>query len=393
MSRQRPPTTPPPSEQKISEEAAEWYLRMSSAQLDPKDGFPNTIARNVAFRKWYLRSAQHLHAFLDICEIHHVSQNVDSGHAVDIQELFGDGKDIVMARSRRPIVTGTAPPPARRSAFTYFARAAALILFLSALFLAGERLKDSPEYYATKEGEREIVTLEDGTTLTLNSSTRLSVVFGLHRQEVQIFSGEVLFDVRHDVNRPFKVVTRGIVLEDLGTQFDVYAHQTGTTISVLNGRVRLSCECVDGASGATSKLDGRSLTSTTHSVSGILGPNDQAEVTSVGGTDSFAAHVLTPDQLHTAIAWRDGEIIFDNLPLARAVEESNRYNRQKLVIDDASIVALPVTGHFTDRNINSFPASVSKIDGVEATMAPSTGGGIAGVIHLRAKGPAASVSH
>src|SRR5262249_8842493 len=47
-----------------------------------------------------------------------------------------------------------------------------------------------------------------------------------------------------------------------------------------------------------------------------------------------------------ALAWADGRLIFENNPIAEAVQEFNRYNRVQLHIADPQLARRPVSGVF-----------------------------------------------
>lgn len=92
-------------------------------------------------------------------------------------------------------------------------------------------------------GQRIEVTLSDGTSVWLNSGSRLEYpsVFGRHRREVKL-TGEAMFEVTHDAGHPFVVETFASDVEVLGTKFNVEADaETGSfSTTLLEGRVRLT---------------------------------------------------------------------------------------------------------------------------------------------------------
>src|SRR6185437_8388698 len=70
---ERPSNTPP--DNRLNEEAAEWFLRMSASEPDLDDApYSGTRARNTAFLEWCSQSSEHLQAFLDMCEIDYRAQ-------------------------------------------------------------------------------------------------------------------------------------------------------------------------------------------------------------------------------------------------------------------------------------------------------------------------------
>jgi hypothetical protein len=96
--------------------------------------------------------------------------------------------------------------------------------------------------YATGIGEQRTVTLSDGSTVELNSQSRLRVAFHPHERDVELLEGQALFHVAHDRTRPFLVQSEGAKVRAVGTQFDVYRKSDGTVITVVEGRVAVMPE-------------------------------------------------------------------------------------------------------------------------------------------------------
>ncbi len=98
---------------------------------------------------------------------------------------------------------------------------------------------------ATGPGQRARVTLYDGTHVTLNAQSRLTLpkVFAGDERVVQL-EGEAYFDVAHDKARPFRVRVRGAVTEVLGTRFSVgaYPDEPGIRVVVDEGKVAVRPE-------------------------------------------------------------------------------------------------------------------------------------------------------
>src|SRR6185312_16380584 len=74
-------------------------------------------------------------------------------------------------------------------------------------------------------------------------------------RDVELIEGQALFAVAHDVARPFIVSAGNAAVRAVGTQFDVYRKQTGTTVTVVEGRVAVS-----SVSHAVSQKSSQSVT-------------------------------------------------------------------------------------------------------------------------------------
>lgn len=91
-------------------------------------------------------------------------------------------------------------------------------------------------------GQRVDITLQDGSTVCLNSGARLEypVRFGKTRR-VKL-SGEAMFDVDRDAAHPFVVETFACDVEVLGTKFNVTADEAAHLFStaLLRGKLRVT---------------------------------------------------------------------------------------------------------------------------------------------------------
>jgi len=96
--------------------------------------------------------------------------------------------------------------------------------------------QSQPYEVATAPGEHQIVTLDSGTRITLNGSTRMS--FDHHNPRfAKLISGEALFHVRHDAGTPFRLRVGESVIEDAGTVFNVASDATELRVGVAEGKV------------------------------------------------------------------------------------------------------------------------------------------------------------
>jgi len=132
--------------------------------------------------------------------------------------------------------------------FVRYAAVAACIAGLT-WFLAKEHYAEEPVTETTEvkfnsilvpAGQRVKFTLEDGTSVWLNSQTSLTypVTFAENERRVDV-EGEALFDVAKDEARPFIVSCKRVDIEALGTQFNVYDYPSEkySRISLIEGKV------------------------------------------------------------------------------------------------------------------------------------------------------------
>jgi transmembrane sensor len=128
-----------------------------------------------------------------------------------------------------------ADPPASRWHWWGLGGGALAASIAAAVFLAPQGATSRYEV-ATGPGQREIVTLEAGTLVTLNGSTRMT----FDRKDPRFASlaaGEALFQVRHDNARPFALEVGESRVEDLGTVFNVVRDAGEVRVAVAEGKI------------------------------------------------------------------------------------------------------------------------------------------------------------
>ncbi len=156
--------------------------------------------------------------------------------------------------------------------------------------------------YVTTPGQRETVTLRDGSQFTLAPGSRLRVAtdFGVRTRQVHL-TGEAFFTVVHNERVPFTVEAGNAVMTDIGTAFDVRAYDADRVVqvAVTDGRVSLRSAHMTGALLAAGDL-------------GLVLPTGATSITH--GADVAG---LT--------AWRDGRLVFRNTPLDQALTELSRW--------------------------------------------------------------------
>lgn len=146
-----------------------------------------------------------------------------------------------------------------------FKAAVCAACFLAGIFVTRhgihqEQATDSSRLYSviTEKGQKTTVVLPDGTTVWLNSDSRLSydISYGRSSRNVTL-EGEGYFDVAKDSERPFTVHVDAYNVTALGTSFNIsaYKEESRTVTTLVEGRVRV---CTSGLD--TQLTDSQSIT-------------------------------------------------------------------------------------------------------------------------------------
>ena len=212
--------------------------------------------------------------------------------------------------------------------------------------------------------------LSDGSEITLNTRSIVSVDMLRDARIVRLLDGEAWFNVHHD-SRTFRVVAGDILLEDEGTTFNVYKHSHGTTITVIEGRLRISLDADRMRIDWQESAGAPAIHSRTLSM--VLQAGEQVEIGRETGGDVFSKRTLTARQLEVAIEWRSGRIDFDGVSLSAAVEQMNRYTTRRIVIADPALLNYYISGSFgtLTNDTESFPAVLQTVFGVRVVSNPA----------------------
>ena len=189
------------------------------------------------------------------------------------------------------------------------------------------------DMYRTHIGEQQSVLLEDGSTVELNAKSRLRVRFSDKARNIELLAGQALFRVAKDPLRPFVVSSGDASVRAVGTRFDVYRKGSGTTVTVLEGRVAVSSLTPKAAPLHEVERGGGEGV--------LLSAGEQIVVS------PKTAALPKPADIPAATAWTQRQIVFQGTPLGEVVEEFNRYNVRQMEVLDESLQGVRVSGVFS----------------------------------------------
>jgi transmembrane sensor len=92
---------------------------------------------------------------------------------------------------------------------------------------------------ASAQGESRVVTLPDGSRITLTGQSKLSYVRDMDKRSVRevFLTGEAFFEVTKNPKRPFLVYADGLVTRVVGTSFTIRTGGKQVSVVVRTGRV------------------------------------------------------------------------------------------------------------------------------------------------------------
>lgn len=220
-------------------------------------------------------------------------------------------------------------------------------------------------HYSTATGERLTVNLEDGSQITLDTQSALTVDYTRKARRVQLTRGQALFEVAKDRTRPFMVDANHRRLVALGTAFDVRLDRAQVKVTMVEGSVRVE---------RVPPLESEARARTSEVSSTVAQARSDSVITTLTAGEQLIADGRNQDSVLPADAdrttsWRHGQIIFDNTRLADAVAELNRYSRVKLQLADVSLADLKLSGAFATARPQMFVEALTSYFPIEAMQA------------------------
>src|SRR5882672_10407400 len=194
-----------------SEEAAEWFIEFRTGEVD--------TAGRAAFDEWVRRSPEHLRAYVEIAAIWNEGSSVDAQRTLDIETLTtrarAEGNLVSLNTGPNNTAEASVPdvcsdslngghvpsaaqaPTASRTALrprTVAIAASLLTALAGASLLTWFHFYGAPTY-VTEPGEQRTIRLADGSTVEMNSRSRLRIEFTDAERTVELLDGQALFRV------------------------------------------------------------------------------------------------------------------------------------------------------------------------------------------------------
>jgi transmembrane sensor len=307
--------------------AADWVARLDRGALAPDE--------ESRLETWLDGDMRRRGAFMRMSAIAvHSERAAALGPGFD-SAAFRDPPSVDAAPTMATPIAATAPITRRRA--LWFGGSAAAACAAGAVGLS---VMGGARRYDTRLGEVKVVTLEDGSVMTLNTSTAAAVRFDKDRRLIALDGGEALFDVAKNRARPFLVRAGDTQVRAVGTSFTV-KHLAGAPVEVLvsEGVVEVSR---DGAAPVRVTANMRMVAS---------------------GTAQAAPAEVKPAEIDRELAWKSGRVALAGESLAEAAEIFARYSDTRIVLADASVGKEVISGLFTANDPVTFAkAAAASLD-------------------------------
>lgn len=279
-------------------EAADWMLRNSEAG--------GTAAEAEAFQQWLARDPENRRAYEAARRL-----MGEAGVAIGSDPALRD----------LPLRPAGAAKPILGSLLALVAAASMFLLFDGPMRLRADVIAGT--------AEMPVVALEDGSTVQLNASSAIAHDFDSARRIVRLLRGQAFFEVAADPDRPFTVEAGDVRVTALGTAFDVRLGSDETDVTVSHNAV-----LVEFAAGGAASLRAQQGEQVAY--------QHATHARTIGAADEMLV-----------LAWRRGQLVVDNAPLAYVVEEMGRHFPGRILVADDELARRRVSGTMTISDTDS----------------------------------------
>lgn len=305
-------------------QAAGWFARLRADDVSESD--------RRAWQQWMAEDARHRAAY------------------ERIERLWSAaGEHAQHPRIAERLRDAVAMPAPRRRGYAGYAWGAAALAAALALAAIAPMLLRRPvadTQYLTRIGESRTVALADGSRVSMDTDSRISVDFSGAQRRITLDRGRAYFRVARS-SRPFLVDTDSGSVRAVGTEYEVYRRDDTIEVALVEGRVALLAARSGDAGQAAL---------------GMLDPGQRARFGKHQPLQRLDAG--TPAAPPT---WLSGKLLFEDQSLAAAVAEFNRYSLRPIRLSDERMARLRVSGVFRSDDPQSFVEALETLYPVVAS--------------------------
>lgn len=324
----------------ITEEAAEWVIRLGSPSFGDLE--------RSSFERWLSQGREHARAFERAQAIWTELEALRHAPGCLAADLRPSRVDSNRA------VAGLAAARATRKPLWMAAGMAAICLVATGAassFWYGNPMVMMAADYRTAPGEQQTVTLPDGSVVDLSSRSAIALHFTDKERRVELLEGAAYFKAAPragEETRPFVVEGAEGTVTALGTQFVVDRLSEAVEVAVVEHEVRVALKDTGNGAASTVLTPGQSVR---YSLQDGLGHVEETNV-------------------ELAAAWRQGKLIFDQVPLSDVVAELNRYRRGRIVIADSGLAKRTVSGVFDTKDLDRALVTITQELRIQSASVP-----------------------
>ena len=307
----------------IDQAASNWTARLDRGPLTPEE--------EEEFQAWLGGDPRSKGALLRARALSMMSESA---------QALGPGFDpIAFEEPKRSRFAGLS----RRQALTWTGGAAAA----ASLAALGVAVPAAGAVISTERGEIRLAPLKDGSTVLLNTETKIRVRYSKGERFVTLLKGEAYFSVARDEQRPFIVEVNGRRLRTTQAGFRVRKLDRDPVDVMVN----------------QGQVDVAALNQPTSANTLALMANTRLILADSANGRPAVEHPqpIGPEQVTRELAWREGKLAFEGESLKQAADTFARYSDTRIQIRDSSLAREPVTGLFAANDPVGFSRAIARV--------------------------------
>ncbi len=304
--------------------SSEWIVFLNSEHATDDD--------RQRFKQWLSLDTRHQLAYQKTSAIWQAAAAMESLKSIE-PRFLEQNKISLWPKIKKPLSINLTQ--------TLLATAAVITFCLGFFFLIQpSQNPDTTQHYQTATAEKQLITLPDGSEITLSPQTQIEVRYSDKKRHIKLQRGEAYFVVAKNPQRPFIVDSGHTRIKVLGTVFNVNGNTLNTIVSVAEGKVQVSSVSIPGYRDAETKLT----------------TGQQVRVSEAKGVGR--KRTINADN---AGAWRRGVRIYQSQPLQHVLLDLGRYHSAELIITDDALKSHPVTSVFLTDNVEQMLKALESV--------------------------------
>jgi ferric-dicitrate binding protein FerR (iron transport regulator) len=327
--------------------------------------FTNNLTRSQADEiiEWLGKDEENKQYLLELGQVWYASSQL-SNRETDADRSWENLLDKIQSNKVRPILTNEF-----RISKRAFYRAAAAVLLIavlgvgSILIFRNPKEKSEISYFEAlaPKGSRSLISLSDGSTVWLNSGTKLRYQSNFGKKSRDLFlEGEAYFVVARNPEMPFRVKTSDVWITAIGTAFNVKAYSEEGIIETTleKGEVR-----IDALDDSRSKAESAPVFLKPNQRAVFIKRNKNLSVNSTVQNTQIAANEpalrvkslplrvesMTDTKLTTS--WKDSKWIFKSEKMAKLAPILERRYDINVTFQDSVLRSYKFTGTLKEESL------------------------------------------
>lgn len=297
----------------------------------------------------FLRGEKYSHEFI-LSELNHLPLESLHFNKINNESIQSNWETLQLALKEnladQPMEPAKKAKRIKLSPFLKYAAAVTIIVAITLPFFKRERIAKPQKEQVETQGSISKVTLADGTTVHLNSDSKLNFdeTYTPSNRVVSLL-GEGFFNVKHDPQHPFIIHTNKGDIKVTGTSFNLrnYPHEKVLEATLIAGRIEVVLK-----NQPEKKI--------------ILRPYQKVSVSGENTNDDISpsktlsiielSNVQKKDSLIAESSWLSGKMVFINKPLEDIARQLETQFDTKIIINNDDVKKYRYTGTFENSDLN-----------------------------------------